>query len=1820
MNEDVHYLQSYAEDYAQSIGLPSGAAYALIDSESAFMNIPSEDGLGFGPAQISWDLAQARGIDIYDPRQNIKLGLDYLKEQYDAAGGDLETAYAYYKHGPYAGVTRSQYSALAMERYNNYNGSSGTDTSYSYPSDEQELDLSHILPVQDGLYDSGLSHTNKRLLQQVTSLNSWAYNKFGKDMVVSGGWRDEAYNAQVNGSPTSLHLQGQALDIDVSSFSPEERDEIVNKAQSMGITEVLYHDAGTGLHLHLGVFDPNTLQALPTAGDFLPDRDDNTDWFGDGAVSNPWEFNKEQLLGSYNMDTSGFWKSVEEPTVLQALAHGWERGNNFFTNFMYQLGADLFHSDNNINTWQASKEEMDYATKLLYGNRQEAERIAEMARDKAQFDYFLQDRKEFLDEEVKYRDYYSGIGIHWLGTMAAGVLDPTMALPMGQLAKAANIAKTAAAIKISRNIGDTVKNVEAIERISKISAKLAAKNGYETAVRQAERIVNVGSHAGAQGIIKTTVKAGFSGAVTNIAQDYLVSKATYNDTHMEQAALMGALGGGVLHVIGRTAKYARRGVNRDYVNKTQKMRSAAERVEEGTLREAAGLQNQYKVSVAHIIDRMAHSVDEGFFNKFGDDITAITDKNRVFAIARADAKKIAGDAGVQLDPKARAFYDPSTKSTFIIKEAVKDKNSLYRLLRHEIGVHQNLKATMGDENYQRLMNQIEQGRQNPESVWARASAAVDSFDPEEILGYAIEHDMLNAHEARHLLKGIKQGLNKMGIGKREKLSDKEILDFVSESLANARADKHGLSMHTNPDGSVVLNGLKFSKENMGNPNSLMDTLNMSIAGIKNKPKGAKNAILDAMDGKGVFNRFTATQFGDVYHSPIPALSKFAAELWTDEQGRGTMRMGVIKGMPTVEEMADWIQGQLISHVYRIGEHRNKWLKETQGRFAVQNPLHADSRRLLFNKAAEMRFNQDYARIIPRNLPKDIRDMLDDPNVIAAAKEMKAYREHMLEMAKTSGEKFGLTLDEEDNLMEKAWEPIDEEWFRVADDDAYMNMITHFGAVGDKGMSSFLKEYAMKAANREKCLAVMKRNQHLRNLREVPKAEKEVAKARQKLLDNKERYSRYLEGDNKEIDAMLSEIRGYYDEVAEMRKAYYNLGEGSEANRIAREQMKDRIHELEILRRRAERKLDTRIGRAEKHVAKGAERQNDLLNEYRAKLKQVEELKEEPEFTAQDVEKWIEELADGFAKRIVGDRGDEVFDSVSSTNIGHLNFFKQRLPMDTSLEMEMPDGHIFSFDKDLRNYDIDYVMQKTTRRLAGEAAMKNFLTNQGLTLEGWRSQVFKQIDALKGQKISVGQVPYYKNKFDDMIKDLRGMASRQDNYGTIGAIAKVFKNLAYIKNGGMMGFNQLQDLASGVATMNKYLTAKLGKENLDELNNLSMMLEGEQIYGQLFKTGFRDYSTRQAIATASSRPRRFLADAADFTRNLANVVSHYNGLGRLTDNQHKMATIQAIVDAAQWAYGRKFSKWRNPFSEAKLKELGISKQEIEPMRQDIRTYLGWKGTKDSDFTVSRWRDWMKESPTTFWHFRQLIHNQATRSVISDSRGNANMLTKNSMLASALLMFKGFTFRANNARFARALRAGDRDDALAFGLDMLFGGMLFAARQGIKVGALLALGQTEQAKQIQEKYLNEATLARAALFRSAYTSPASLGNDVIEAVTGAPTIRTTVSNARRTRDPQSIGEGIGNFVGQTPVLSTMDSMLYQPYQAIKAFLDGRGSQNDVKKIMNVLPVPNIVGMSQAVDTLVRTQLASGLPERRPTRRRTNAVESQQSVTEQITNLFN
>ncbi|MBR1646009.1 MAG: glucosaminidase domain-containing protein, partial [Selenomonadaceae bacterium] len=82
--------------------------------------------------------------------------------------------------------------------------------------------------------------------------------KFGLNGTISSGGRSEEHNAEVGGAPNSYHIVrdkgGDALDIVFDrDTTQEEQDRIADYFKSTGLfSEVLYHDVGSGAHLHLG--------------------------------------------------------------------------------------------------------------------------------------------------------------------------------------------------------------------------------------------------------------------------------------------------------------------------------------------------------------------------------------------------------------------------------------------------------------------------------------------------------------------------------------------------------------------------------------------------------------------------------------------------------------------------------------------------------------------------------------------------------------------------------------------------------------------------------------------------------------------------------------------------------------------------------------------------------------------------------------------------------------------------------------------------------------------------------------------------------------------------------------------------------------------------------------------------------------------------------------------------------------------------------------------------------------------------------------------------------------------------------------------------------------------------------------------------------------------------------------------------------------------------------------------------------------------------------------------------------------------------------
>lgn len=211
------------------------------------------DGGGF--AQITNETAQAYDLDNKfpgwntDAKQNIRAGAYVLKKKIEENGGDeWEGVRAYNGSGEAA----ENYRALVKK---NYDSLDGMDLSGNGGSKIQPYNL----PTQGANIDEQVQQLKPEFMEALPIIGGML-NQMGvaDGAEISSGGRTREHNAAVGGSPTSQHIigpnGGDAVDIVLPDGTTAEKAEEVRKVfeDSGAFDQVLFHDAGSGYHLHLG--------------------------------------------------------------------------------------------------------------------------------------------------------------------------------------------------------------------------------------------------------------------------------------------------------------------------------------------------------------------------------------------------------------------------------------------------------------------------------------------------------------------------------------------------------------------------------------------------------------------------------------------------------------------------------------------------------------------------------------------------------------------------------------------------------------------------------------------------------------------------------------------------------------------------------------------------------------------------------------------------------------------------------------------------------------------------------------------------------------------------------------------------------------------------------------------------------------------------------------------------------------------------------------------------------------------------------------------------------------------------------------------------------------------------------------------------------------------------------------------------------------------------------------------------------------------------------------------------------------------------------
>lgn len=554
-------------------------------------------------------------------------------------------------------------------------------------------------------------------------------------------------------------------------------------------------------------------------------------------------------------------------------------------------------------------------------------------------------------------------------------------------------------------------------------------------------------------------------------------------------------------------------------------------------------------------------------------------------------------------------------------------------------------------------------------------------------------------------------------------------------------------------------------------------------------------------------------------------------------------------------------------------------------------------------------------------------------------------------------------------------------------------------------------------------------------------------------------------------------------------------------------------------------------------------------------------------------------------RGVANQGASMRHGVSDTvakSINDLDCVKYRVPMDTSVEIVMPNGNTFSFDSNLRSYDLDSFMPNLNNRISGEVALTTAYPHGTINV---REDIRVELqELLSKHQITAEEMNNDLKAFDVALDKLRGFTTATDPKDKYDGFAYLLNSFAYNRDGGNMVFNQFGELAGTIAYegvqavfdlipgLRTLVTeARMGKGAEDMLQEGILDMWGDTAHVLTFYNANSTTSKLFRNMSTVSKTDKVVNTALDYVtggvKASGNFMSYITGFSKLTALMVNSAQKQTLIDVVRWVNGVEFPKHRNPFSDKKLAAIGLgSPEDIAKFRQDLARYI--QLDNNGNLTGLNIKKLQKEKPKLYTSFYALCENQVMRCITTPTIGNTSLLREKSPFWKVFFMFKDFTMRATHSQTLRALSNKERDDVLA---------TIYSAAMntGIVLGLSYAKSKLyykdDEAKQkaYMDKYFEPFNLARLVATRGAMGSALSPVNDALEAIgVGGVSTRTTVyRNPFDTDRATLVGRPISQLPAVRYAFDTVDA-------AMRPFKDAPYTERDYQNLVKLLPGQNNV----------------------------------------------
>lgn len=504
----------------------------------------------------------------------------------------------------------------------------------------------------------------------------------------------------------------------------------------------------------------------------------------------------------------------------------------------------------------------------------------------------------------------------------------------------------------------------------------------------------------------------------------------------------------------------------------------------------------------------------------------------------------------------------------------------------------------------------------------------------------------------------------------------------------------------------------------------------------------------------------------------------------------------------------------------------------------------------------------------------------------------------------------------------------------------------------------------------------------------------------------------------------------------------------------------------------------------------------------------------------------------------------------------------------SEQILMPDGttHTMSLNDfiDTRTFD---VLEAYLRRTAGSVSLANQMdVYKASDIERLIKNATEQSfgSALPGDRITA-----VRENLNFTFDRVLGRPVEQFTVGN--KLLEMWRGFNVTRLMGGAVYNQVQELSQIIGSMGWKTTlkaipelralvrdAKSGKvanEMLDQLENLT----GGAGADLLRRTDFspRDEWVRQRGDTALNQ---WLDRADNALSQTSSGVLKYTGMTGVMIQQKRIHAIAMINHFVEAANGKKLA-----FSADRLAWMGLDPQDTQKVLDGIKSYHSPKqGSRVGSVDFEKWQ---ANDPETYAKFIVAYQREARR-VVQENDLASMIPIMGKGWGQTLFQFMNFSLQGWNKSMMFAMNHKDYQTLST----VLHGSMFAAATYIARTNAQMAGMSAEERADFAEKRLSTKQIVANSIGRIAQVSIMPMLIDS----TIAPT--PIFSGARTTSN-------VTDFVGSNPTLSAISSALAMPRKiALAAASDEvQVSEKDVRNWMKLLPMNNVVGISNVLNSI-------------------------------------